>query len=187
MFLHLFVLSEIRMVTPCFLVHLFSKYLARGFRAETPVTLHVKCPSFLPDLRWFMLINFCVTPKYKISRKFGWVPLFFFYVKTNGMGRHRPFKDYFFLFKAEVLFYKMLLDLRKNVAVWKIPSLHRFACLPRTTWMCNDAEAIRTAWNRSTKGKAYPNTTSSTINIIWTGPGSKPGLNFERPATNSLT
>lgn len=122
------------------------------------------------------------------NMKIGWVPLFFFfYVKTNGTGRHRPFKDYFFLFKAEVLFYKMLVDLRKNVAVWKIPSLHRFACLPRTTWMCNDAEAIRTAWNRSTRGKTYPNTTSSTINIIWTGPGSNPGLNFERPATNRLS
>jgi hypothetical protein len=44
-----------------------------------------------------------------------------------------------------------------------------------------------TGENRSTRRKARPSATLSTINPTWTDPGSNPGFRGERPATNRLS
>jgi hypothetical protein len=92
--------------------------------------------------------------------------------------------------KVYVLLYPTLPDFKNNIAFWKIPRLRPFvlpvraACRWRWLWS-NGGMMTGGKPNYSEKNLSQRNL--STTSLIWTYPGSKPGLRGWRPVTNRLS
>ena len=79
--------------------------------------------------------------------------------------------------------FRRLSDSRKIIALWKVPRIHPFALLVRTTcrwrkvWITDGM--ILTGDNWSTRRKTCPNATLPTKYLIWNDLESTPGLCVE--------
>jgi len=91
--------------------------------------------------------------------------------------------------KVTSFFYLILPDLQNSTAFWKDPGFR--PCVPVIATCQNDTELsgtggmIRENPERAPK-KNLPRITRSAKNLVWTGLGSNPGLQGERPATGHL-